>query len=311
MSGEDSDATRQGVTPYFEPKDFPPASALVVPSFGAYSRRGRLHPVNEDHYLVITLGRNQETVLTSLPEGLIGKRFDEYGFAMIVADGLGTHSSAAGEAASRIALVTLLQLILNYCKWNLRIDDPVADQIMDRAERFVRHVDSAVVYEGTAQGLPQPQTTLTAVFGAGRDLFFAHVGHSRAYLLRHGALLRLTRDHTLSSRRMAPLAPLVDVKATARDLMHVLTQTIGMSGSIGPVIDLERFQLADDDRILVCTNGVTDALDEGVVARILASNTPLADQARLLVEKAMEAAGDDDATALVAGFRVSDRLPNP
>jgi protein phosphatase len=306
MSGNYSDeAGRPGVTPYFEAKDFPPASALVEPSFGAYSRRGRLHPVNEDHYLVITLGRSQETVLTSLPENLIRQRFDERGFAMIVADGLGTFGSAAGEAASRIALVTLLQLILNYCKWSLRIDDPIAEQIMDRAERFVRHVDSAVVYEGTARGLHQPQTTLTAVFGAGRELFFAHVGHSRAYLLRDGSLMRLTRDHTLASRRTAPLAPLVDVKATARDLMHVLTQTIGMSGSIGPLIDLERFQLAGGDRILVCTNGVTDALEESVVAGVLGSGASLAEQARQLVDLAMDAAGDDDATALVAEFHIT------
>ena len=306
MSDRRSDEmTQPGVTPYFEPKNFPPASALVMPTFGAYSQRGRLHPVNEDHYLVITLGRSQETVFTSLPENLISKRFDERGFAMIVADGLGTFGSAAGEAASRLALVTLLQLILNYCKWSLRIDDPVAEQILERAERFVRHVDSAVVYEGTALGLRQPQTTLTAVFGAGRDLFFAHVGHSRAYLLRDGSLLRLTRDHTLSSRRAAPLAPLIDVKATARDLMHVLTQTIGMSGSVGPRIDLERFRLADGDRILVCTNGVTDALDESVVTGVLASGMALADQARQLVDLAMEAAGDDDATALVADFKIS------
>jgi PPM family protein phosphatase len=311
MSGEYSGEPAKGVTPYFARKDFPPPSALVMPSFGAYSRRGRLHPVNEDHYLVLTLARNQETVLTSLPDDLIGKRFDEHGFAMIVADGLGTYGSAAGEAASRVALVTLLQLILNYCQWNLRIDNPVAEQIMDRAERFVRHVDSAVVYDGSSKGLRQPQTTLTSVFGAGRDLFFAHVGHSRAYLLRDGSLLRLTRDHTLSSRRSAPLAPLVDVKATARDLMHVLTQTIGMSGSVGPIIDLERFHLADGDRILVCTNGVTDALDERVIAGVLASEAPLADRARQLVDRAMEAAGDDDATALVAGFRISGNVSDP
>jgi protein phosphatase len=306
MSTHSDEPAKTGVTPYFEPKEFPPLSARVTPSFGAYSRRGRLHPVNEDHYLVLTLGRNQETVLTSLPENLVGSRFDERGFAMIVADGLGTFGSAAGEEASRIALVTLLQLILNYCKWSLRIDDPIAEQIMNRAERFVRHVDSAVVYEGTVRGLRQPQTTLTAVFGAGRELFFAHVGHSRAYLLRDGVLMRLTRDHTLSSRRTAPLAPLVDVKAAARDFMHVLTQTIGMSGSMGPLIDLERFQLADGDRILVCTNGVTDALEENIVAKVLASDAPLGDQARQLVDLATEAAGDDDATALVAAFQISN-----
>jgi protein phosphatase len=302
MSDQRSDELkRPGVTPYYEPKNFPPPSALIQPRFGASSRLGRFHTVNEDHYLITRVGRSQETLLTSLPDELVGKRFDEEGFAMVVADGLG--NSGAGEAASRVALVTLIQLILNFCKWNLRIDDRIAQEIMDRAERFIRHVDSAVVYEGTARGLRQPQTTLTSVFGAGRDLFFAHVGHSRAYLFRNRALLRLTRDHTVARRGVtAPLAPLVDVNTTARDLGHIVTETIGMSGSAGPRIDMERFQLVDGDRILVCTNGVTDMLDESVIASVLESGTAPGDQSRRLVDLAMEAGGDDDATALVAEF---------
>jgi PPM family protein phosphatase len=275
-----------------------------MPVFGAYSRRGRFHTINEDHYLIITVGRNQETVLTSLPETVIGKRFDERGFAMILADGLGNFG--AGEAASRIALVTLLHLILNFCKWNLRVDDQIAQEIMERAERFYRHVDSAVVHAGTAEELKQPQTTLTSVFGAGRDLFFAHVGHSRAYLFRDGSLLRLTRDHTVAAQGMRPpLAPLIDVNTTARDLRHILTETIGMGGSMGPAIDLERFHLADGDRILVCTNGVTDMLDESLIVSVLESGVAPNDQCRRLVDLAMEAGGDDDTTALAAEFRVS------
>jgi protein phosphatase len=297
-------ASRPGVTPYFEPHRFPPLSATVTPVFGAESRRGRFHTVNEDHYLILTLGRNQETVLTSLPETVIGKRFDERGFAMILADGLGNFG--AGEAASRIALVTLLHLILNFCKWNLRVDDQIAQEIMERAERFYRHVDSAVVYEGTTRGLKQPQTTLTSVFGAGRDLFFAHVGHSRAYLLRGGALLRLTRDHTVTAQgKRPPLAPLVDVNTTARDLRHILTGTIGMNNSMGPAIDLERFHLADGDRILLCTNGVTDMVDESVIVSVLESGAAPNDQCRRIIDLAMEAGGDDDATALVAEFQVA------
>jgi protein phosphatase len=305
MSDQRSDElSRPGITPYFEPKNFPPPSALVHPRFGASSRLGRFHTVNEDHYLIMHVGRSQETLLTSLPDNLVGKRFDEEGFAMVVADGLG--NSGGGEAASRVALVTLVQLILNFCKWNLRIDDRIAQEIMDRAERFIRHVDSAVVYEGTSRGLRQPQTTLTTVFGAGRDLFFAHVGHSRAYLFRNRALLRLTRDHTVARPgATAPFAPLVDVNATARDLGHIITETIGMSGSVGPRIDMERFQLVDGDRILVCTNGITDMLDESVIASVLESGAAPGDQARRFVDLAMEAGGDDDATALVAEFTPS------
>jgi PPM family protein phosphatase len=296
--------TRPGVTPFVDTKSFPPESAIVEPRFGAASRTGRFHPVNEDHYLVITLGRSQETVLTSLPEDVIGKRFDERGFAMIVADGLGQFGT--GETASRTALVTLLHLILHFSKWNLRVDDQIAQETLERVERYYRHIDSAVVYEGTAKGLRQPQTTLTAVFGAGRDLFVAHVGHSRAYLFRDASLLRLTRDHTVGGRATTRSAPLVDVNATARDLRHILTETIGMSGSIGPTVDLERFRLADGDRILICTNGITDLVDEAVVASVLGSGASPDDQSRRLVDLAMEAGGDDDATALVAEFRIAE-----
>ena len=119
--------------------------------------------------------------------------------------------------------------------------------------------------------MPTAQTTLTATYGAGRDLFFVHVGHSRAYLFRRGQLMRLTRDHTLgrNGRSAVPLGPMIDINTTARDLRHILTDTMGMSGPIGPGIDLERLQLDDGDRVLVCSNGLTDALDESKIAEIL------------------------------------------
>lgn len=294
------------LTPFWGPVEFPPPSALVNAEFGAASRRGKLHHVNEDHYAIIRLSRHQETMLTSLPEGTVPKRFDEYGYAMIVADGLG--GSGTGENASRIAVSTLLHLALHFGKWNLRVDDWIAQEIMDRAQRFYRHVDATMVQERLTTGVHQLQTTLTAVFGAGRDLFFAHVGHSRAYLLRNGELMRLTRDQTIGRdhRARAPMAPLVDVNATARDLRHVLTDTIGMGGTIGPLIDLERFQLDDRDVVLLCTNGLTDVLDETIVAEQLASDRAPHEQCQQLVELAMEAGGHDDVTALVARYHLPE-----
>jgi PPM family protein phosphatase len=276
----------------------------VQATFGAHSRCGRLHATNTDHYVIIRLGRQQTTLLTSLPDDLISDRFDEYGYAMVVADGLG--ESSAGERASRLAIATLMHLVLHFGKWNLRIDNKIAQEIMDRAGRFYRHVDSAVVHEGMKDRGPRPETTLTAVFGAGRDLFFAHVGHSRAYLFRDLRLMRLTRDHTVAERQSwnVPVAPLVDVNVSAKDLKHILTETIGMAGSVGPTIDLERFQLIDGDRVLVCTNGVTDPIDESRIGEVLALGKSPDEQSRMLVELATAAGGDDDATALVAHYSV-------
>ncbi len=300
----DDDEIGQGFTPEVETSVFPPASAIVEVTFGAHSRQGRSQSVNEDHYLVLRLGRHQETVLTSLPDEAIAARFDEFGYAMVVADGMG--GTGGGAAASHLAIATLVQLVRHFGKWNLRVNDAVARDIMARVERFYRHVDSAVMAERHVGTVPTAETTLTAVFGAGRDLFFAHVGHSRAYLARGGRLMRLTRDHTTGRPQSGKvvMAPLVDVSVSSRDLAHILTNTIGMRGSLGPTIDIERCRLSDNDRVLVCTNGLTDVVDEEQIGEVLASEQTPDDQCRSLVDLAMVSGGDDDVTALVARYRI-------
>ena len=223
---------------------------------------------------------------------------------MVVADGIG--STGDGGAAGRLAIIALVHLVRHFGKWSLRIDDTIAREIMDRAEGFLRHIDSAMVDERRMNPVVGMQTTLTAVFSAGHDLFFAHVGHSRAYLLRERELMRLTRDHTIARQPQAslPVAPLLDVNAAGADLRHVLTNTIGMRGSIGPEIDLERLQLCDGDVVLVCTNGLTDTVGEDLIAEVLASDRSPDDQSRTLVEMATSRGSDDDATAVVAHYHL-------
>src|SRR4051812_5637727 len=225
MATDDAGDVVPGVTPYFAPDAFPPPSATVKATFGGHSRRGSVRLGNEDHYAGLELGRHQETLMTSLPDEAIAKRFDEYGYAMIVADGMG--GGGAGQVASHLAIATLVYLLRHFGKWNLRIDDGIAVQIMARAERFYRHVDSTVVHQRQRSAAHASQTTLTATFGAGVDLFFAHVGHSRAYLVREGRLMRLTRDHTIgrNGTSTVPIGPLLDVNTTASDLKHILTDT--------------------------------------------------------------------------------------
>jgi PPM family protein phosphatase len=285
---------------------FPPPSTVVRFECGAHSCRGQSRPVNEDHYLVMRLGRDHEALLSSLPAHVLSKRFDEAGYAMLVADGIAANGD--NEAASRAALVSLVLLVRHFGQWSLRVDDAVAQELMDRAERFLRHVDSAMVERGRADPAAAMQTALTATFGSGRDLLFAHVGHSRAYLFRDDKLTRLTRDHTLAGDqpRKVPVAPLVDVNAAGVNLRHVLTSALGMSDSLGPQIVLERLQLFDRDVVLVCTNGLTDVVDDDRIARILASDGTPDDQARELVEQVVAAGGADDATALVARYLIPE-----
>ena len=179
------------------PLDSPPPSVKVDVEFCARSRRGPRRPVNDDHYLIMSMGRHHETLMTSLPESDILKRFEEFGYGMVVADGMG----GAGEAASRLAISTLTQLVINFGRWHLRVDEPIAEEMIDRARRFCRSVDSTLL-QTSRDGAPGLQTTLTAVYIVGIELFFAHVGHSRAYLFRDDQLMQLTRDHTVDDEHL-------------------------------------------------------------------------------------------------------------
>jgi len=282
-----------------------PLSARVHVDFGAHAAKGRHHPVNGDHHLICRLGRSQEALLTSLPSDIIGGRFDEYGYGMIVADGLG--SAVESEAAARTAITTLVRLCVYFGKWNLRIDDDeIEHEIKSRADRFFRHIDLALHRESMRGPVPNLQTSLTGTFGAGDQLFFAHVGHTRAYLFRDRILTQLTRDHTIASRRTRAFsqAPLVDVTVLTRDLTHFLEQTIGMSGSTGPRVDVGNFRLEDSDLILVCSNGVTDNVDEATMSDILTSGRPPDEMSGTLVDLAMRTGGEDDATALIARYHI-------
>ncbi len=282
-------------------RDSPPPAVGVLVEFGALSRRGAERPVNTDHYLVLRLGRHQETLLTSLPASEVPRRFDEYGYAMLVADGVGGH----GEAASRLAVATLAHLAIHFGRWNVRIDDGIAQEVMARAERFYRKVDSRLRRQPNDRP-PGLQTTLTAVYSAGRDLFLAHVGHSRAYLVRNREIVRLTRDHTLADEPARGNGPLVDVATATRDLHHILMETIGTADPAGPMIDIDRCRLANGDVVLLCSNGLTDVLSEAQIAAVLSSDSTPQEQCATLINLAADAGARDDVTAVVSRYCIPE-----
>jgi protein phosphatase len=279
----------------------------VEVEFGAASRKSALRTMNEDHYLIMRLGRNQETLMTSLPRHDVPQRFDEFGYAMVVADGVG--GTGSGEAASRLALATLVHLVITFGRWNVRIDDDIAREVMARGERFYRGVDSTLLYK-SHDSPPELQTTLTAAFSAGQDLFLAHVGHSRAYQVHNRELVRLTRDHTIAEAGRGG-GSLLDIASAPRDSHHILTETIGGGDLAGPRIDIDQYRLEDGDRLLLCTNGLSDVVSEDRMADVLRSDRAAGDQCTALVDLAVEAGGVDDVTALVAWYHIpkSDEIP--
>ncbi len=272
---------------------------------GAKSLRGKQRSQNDDHYLAIQLARSQTVLQTSLAASDLPGHFEEQAFAFMVADGLSDRGT--GSMASRVALSTFAHLALHYGQWNVRIDGFTAAQVMDRAQRIYERINDAVLKRGQSHAeLRGMATTLTAAYSAGDDLFIAHVGHSRAYCYREGELIQLTADHTLEGR-MSGGPQLQSVQRSAQDLGHILTDTLGGKRGL-PEVLIEHTRIRDGDRLLLCTNGLTDVLDNDQIADVLSCHRGPQEECDALATLALDRGGEDDVTVLVADYRVP-RLP--
>lgn len=286
-------ARRLACSPLLEHDPFEPISAAVRVSVGAWSERAIVRADNDDHYLILRLARSQETLATSLTGPMIPGRFDEAGYGMVVADGIG-----AGAAASRVAVTTLVHLVLHFGRWNVRIDARSASEILER-------IESCYGFPG---GMPAgshhiracPAMTMTAAYTTGDELFIAHTGRSRAYLFRDGALRQLTRDQTaeqLLDRRSRPLP----VASPAEDLRRILTDAICGRGGTARV-QLARLHVLDGDSFMLCTDGLTDVVADDQIADVLAGNRTLTDQCRSLARLAIVQGSQDTATIVLARY---------
>lgn len=282
-----------------EPLDF--LSATVQVEFGGLSHTGKVRPINEDHYMITRLRRDQETLLTNLPEGDVPEHFQESGYAMVVADGMG--GAARGEVASRMAISTLAHLSLQFGKWNLRIDEKIAREVTERAERFYQRVGQAVIEEGRADPSKTGMgTTLTGAFSAGNDLFVASVGDSRVYLCRHGRLLQLTRDQTYS-QLLADIGQIPQHEVSTHHLRHILTDAIGVgSGKVN--VTVRHLSLLNEDMLLLCTDGLTEMVDEEEIAGVLMKGQSAQDTCQTLVDLALDHGGIDNVTVLLAKYEI-------
>jgi serine/threonine protein phosphatase PrpC len=279
----------------------PPFSSLVQVEVAALSHPGKVRPNNEDHFLVGRTGRYLEVLTTNLPEGEVAARSEETGYGLVVADGMG--GVEGGEVASRLAIRTLVNLVLHVPDWILRLDDDErVDETMQRASRRYRQIDAALSrYAAADPKLSRMGTTMTLAYSLGADLFIVHVGDSRAYLCRAGQLRQLTRDQTLA-QAMVDMGVLTRKEAASSRLRHVLTCVLGQNG--GDVqVEVQRLALADGDCLLLCTDGLTEMVADAQIAEVLGRSGTADETCRTLTDLALEHGGRDNVTVLVARYR--------
>jgi protein phosphatase len=133
-------------------------------------------------------------------------------------------------------------------------------------------------------------------------LHVAHVGDSRCYRLRQGALELLTPDHSILND-VVEMHPELDDAALARLPRKAITRALGMEERVR--VAVRTFDALAGDRYLLCSDGVTGELGEAVLANLLGQNAPPADIAREIVHAAKEVGGRDNVTALVLECRAA------
>jgi len=278
-----------------------PSSSLVEVDLAGLSHQGKVRPRNEDHFLTARFGRALETLQTNLPAGELPGRFEEAGYAALVADGMG--GAAGGEAASRLAIATLVDLVLATPDWILRLDEGRAEEVLRRARERAGQLRSALRGEALADpALGGSGTTLTLAWSLGAALFVLHAGDSRAYLCRGGRLSRLTRDHTVA-QELADRGLIGQEQVAAHPMRHFLTQAFG-AGCARVVPEVRQWALQDGDCLLLCTDGLTNMVAEPAIAAALAAGGSAEQTCRGLIDQALEAGGRDNVTAVVARYRI-------
>src|SRR5262245_6747569 len=281
----------------------PPAdiSAKVQVDLAASSHQGNVRENNEDHFLVSRAERSLETVRTNLPSELIPQRFAEVGYGMLVADGMGGRQ--AGEIASQLAISTFVNLVLHSPEWIMRVGTREAERVMERAAERYRVVDATVRERAHSDPtLTGMGTTMTLACSLGPILILAHIGDSRVYLLRAGKCHQLTRDHTLA-QGLIDLGVLRPDEEGWHYFKRSLTRAIGL-GEGSAEAEVQQLTLADEDQILLCTDGLTDMVPQPMIAAILGDAKTSEEACQRLMAAALDNGGKDNVTVVLARYRL-------
>ncbi len=209
---------------------------------------------------------------------------------LVVADGMGGH--AHGEIASTVAVGAMrdADAVLGEDLADVDLLAVLGEALQAAASRLTGLAHEDPELSGTG-------TTVVAFLVDGLRIAIAHIGDSRAYLLRGGELTRLTRDHTLV-QALVDEGHISAEEAATHPRRSWLVRTLQDSSSPEP--DLFVHEAADGDRYLICSDGLTAVLDDNAIRDVLAGVPDRADAVARLIEIANEGGGPDNITCIVA-----------
>jgi serine/threonine protein phosphatase PrpC len=216
----------------------------------------------------------------------------------LVADGMGGH--AAGEIASRIAVDSISEFILHTKEddgtWPHAYDEhfrKTTNRLMAAVRLANTRVLEAMRKDARLRGMG---TTVVACLADDDFIAVAHVGDSRAYLIRDGQLSRLTNDHSWVFEQVQA-GMLTEAEAEKHPLRNVITRALGGALQVNP--DASEFEAKKGDVVLLCSDGLTGMVPEDEILRLVTQNDDLDAACKQLIDTANERGGLDNVTAIL------------
>lgn len=212
------------------------------------------------------------------------------GRLLIVADGMGGHAHGEVASAVTVSAFTELEARLPQDLTDIDLAAQMTDALVDATDRLGRRAAEDPETRGMG-------TTVVSLLLTGEQLALAHIGDSRIYRLRDEDLVQLTHDHTMVQQ-------LVDQgQITAEEAAHHPRRSVlmrALSTDHEPEPDLDRIDIVEGDRFLLCSDGVTAVLDDESLQRELVSAADPDAVVDRLIELANDGGGPDNITAIVA-----------
>lgn len=201
----------------------------------------------------------------------------------VVCDGMG------GEAGGRVAAELCVSSFM----------EAFRDQTLPTVEKLKRTLSSAntrIQKEAKANGYPRMGTTVVAALATEETLTLLWVGDSRAYLLRDGMLMRLTRDHSYV-QELVDLGTITEGEARTHIHRNLITRAVGTKRHVAP--DVLTIPFRQGDRLLLCSDGLFCMVEEKEIRDILIESNPTALIAHELICAANSHGGEDNVTVLL------------
>src|ERR1041384_7121998 len=267
-----------------------PAKAIKVEVF-AKTDLGRTRDHNEDHFLVADLTRRDASLKPAVRTHEIGER----GSLFVVADGMG--GAAAGEVASEMATESIYEQMVN--AWGSEREltpQRFAYWLREAVETANRQIHTYAAAHPEVRGMG---TTTTAVGVLGDRFFLSQVGDSRAYLIRQGQAVQLTKDQSLM-QRLVEAGELTEEEAAKSERRNIILQALGPDARVK--VDLTHQEVRRGDILVLCSDGLSGSVKKEEIADIATRQRDLPAACDRLIALANERGGPDNITVILARF---------